>query len=137
MPSTSRCPSSLTPTATSAATFAMRPPSRLLKTSASNHTYGKRPSSFLSRKAFTDASSSFVSCDTWLFDIFSMPNDCTRSSTRLVDTPWTYASTTTLVSAFSARRRGSSSHVGKYVPCLSFGIDSAMVPARVSHGLSR
>src|SRR5712664_878132 len=51
-----------------------------------------------------------------------MPNVCTRSSTLLVETPSRYASATTAVSVFFARRRGSSNQVGKKLPWLGFGI---------------
>jgi hypothetical protein len=71
------------------------------------------PVSGRSRKLFTTPSSSFESCDTWLFESFSIPSAWTRSSTFLVETPSRYASATTAVSAFSARRRGSSSQPGK------------------------
>ncbi len=50
-----------------------------------------------------------------------MPRACTRSSTRRVLTPSTYAWATTLTSARSARRRGVSSQAGKYDPVRSLG----------------
>ena len=46
--------------------------------------------------------------------------------------PWTHASCTTASSACSARRRGCSKE-GKYVPGVTFGIASSIVPTRVSH----
>jgi hypothetical protein len=43
----------------------------------------------------------------------------------------------TLVSAFSARRRGVSSQSGQWEPSRSFGIATSSVPTRVSNGRCR
>src|SRR4051812_23057883 len=112
-PRISRRPSPFTPTPTRQATFTMRPFSRHFTKSASSQTYLYGPVNGRSRKLFTTPSSSFANSDTWLFESRSMPSVCTRSSTFLVETPSRYASATTAVSAFSARRRGSSSQLGK------------------------
>ena len=66
----------------------------------------------------------------------AMPRASTRSSTRRVLTPATYASWTTERRARSARRRGSS-RLGKYEPSRTLGIARPIVPTRVSQRRSR
>lgn len=66
----------------------------------------------------------------------SIPSARTRSSTRRVDTPDTYASWTTASRARSARRRGSS-RLGKYEPSRTRGTARSIVPTRVSQRRSR
>ncbi len=108
-PSTRRSPLIATPTATSAAIDTTRPASRTLRYVASSHRYGYAVSaSGRLRNASTSASSAAQIRDTSLLLMPSMPRARTRSSTRLVDTPDTYASWTTASRARSARRRGSS-----------------------------
>ena len=65
-----------------------------------------------------------------------MPRVRTRSSTRRVLTPRTYASWITASRARSARRRGSSRD-GKYEPSRTRGIASSTEPTRVSQRRSR
>ena len=59
------------------------------------------------RKLSTTPSNSWQIRDTWLFEIPSHPRALTRSSTRLVDTPSTYACWITASRARSLRRHGS------------------------------
>jgi hypothetical protein len=61
----------------------------------------------------------------------------TKSSTRRVDTPSTYAWQITATSACSARRRGINRNSGEYTPWRSFGTAKSIVPTRVSHGRCR
>ena len=88
MPSTSRRPSVLTPTAMMTATDTMRPPRRTLRYVASIHRYGHSPSIGRSRKAFTLSSISSHSRDTWLLEMPLMPMALTSSSTERVEMPW-------------------------------------------------
>ena len=136
-PSTRRSPVAATPVATSAAIEVTRPASRTLTYVASSHRYGYDSSaSERLRKASTSVSSAAQIRLTSLLNIEAIPSASTRSSTRRVLTPSTYASDTTARRARSARRLGSSSD-GKYEPSRTRGIDSSSVPTRVSQRRSR
>ena len=65
-----------------------------------------------------------------------MPSAATRSSTALVETPFTHASITTAYRAWSIRRRRSRM-TGKNEPCRSFGIRSSTSPACVATNRGR
>src|SRR5947199_6732889 len=67
----------------------------------------------------------------------SMPSCSTRRSTFRVETPLTYASSTTATIACSERRRGSRND-GKYAgPWRFLGTSSSISPTLVSHGRER
>ena len=87
-PSSSRCPSALTPVAISACTLTTRPASRTLSTSASaaRNRYGPASSGRL-RNAATWTSRSAAIAETCDFDSRVIPNDSTSFSIRLVETP--------------------------------------------------
>ena len=85
-----------------------RPSWRTFRYVASSQTYGYGPTNGRVRNRSTSVSSVWHSRDTWLFEIPLIPSACTNSSTRRVETPWTYASWTTATSARSPRFRGSS-----------------------------
>jgi len=89
MPSTSRRPSPLTPTAMITATDTMRPLWRTFRYVASIQRYGQSPSSGRLRNALTFSSISSHSRLTWLLEIPVMPIALTRSSTERVETPCT------------------------------------------------
>ena len=132
-----RSPVRATPVATRAAIDTTRPASRTLRYVASSHRYGYRsPASERVRNAATSASRPVHIRLTSLLLIPAIPSERTRSSTRRVETPATYASQTTASRARSARRRGSS-RLGKYEPSRTRGMASSIVPTRVSHGRAR
>jgi hypothetical protein len=89
------------------------------------------------RKLATISSSSAAITLTCDLLSFVTPRDSASFSTRRVLTPSRQEVATTVASARSARRRRSSSHSGKQLPCRSFGIASSTVPARVSHSRRR
>jgi hypothetical protein len=89
------------------------------------------------RKASRSLSSSPQIRDTSDLEIpEEAPSAFTRSSTFLVETPFTYASITTPYSALSMRLRRSKRE-GKNVPSLSFGIFSSRSPAALARSLWR
>jgi hypothetical protein len=95
-PTISRRPSQFAAVAITAVTFTTRPPSRTFWVSPSIHKNRYGPaSSGRSRNSATLASSSPAMRDTSEREIPSMPIALTRSSTRRVDTPSTYAWHTT------------------------------------------
>ena len=61
----------------------------------------------IEERPVTRSSMSSHSRETWLFEMPVMPIALTRSSTERVETPCTYASWMTAISALSAVRRGS------------------------------
>ena len=108
------------------------PPMRALQYVASRNTYGNAVSDrSRSANAATSASRSAQIRDTSDLEIpVSAPRALTRSSTLRTLVPVTYASITTANSAWSIRRRRSSSD-GKNEPARSFGIASSRSPAVV------
>src|SRR5205823_1884946 len=89
------------------------------------------------RNSSTCSSNARHSAETRSFVIASIPSCSTRRSTLRVETPFTYASSTTAMIACSERRRGSRK-LGKYDdPDRFFGINSSISPARVSHARGR
>ena len=90
-----------------------------------------------SRNAATCSSNPAQIRDTSDFEMPDpIPSAATRSSTALVETPFTHASITTAYRAWSIRRRRSRM-TGKNEPCRSFGIRSSTSPACVATNRGR